>query len=81
MKYGLDVGAHAALAFSLASWVPLEAIPAINAAAHLGYRQIRGSDPGEDAARLAFDTKARFQWLSKLPSGRIERDIGSIQEE
>lgn len=70
-----DVGAHAFLAYNLSYWVPYETIPAINAAAHLGYYQLRHLSPGEEVTKLTFATKKRFRWLSTLPAGRLDHEV------
>jgi hypothetical protein len=70
-----DVGAHAFLGYTLSYWVPHEAIPAINAAAHLGYYQLRKLNPGEEFTKLAFTTMERFRWLSSLPGGRLTHEM------
>jgi hypothetical protein len=75
-----DVGAHTFLAYSLSYWVPHETIPAINAAAHFGYHQLRHLSPGEEITKLAFATKERFRWLSTLPAGRLDHEIAIHKE-
>jgi hypothetical protein len=70
-----DVSAHVFLGYTLSYWVPHEAIPALNGAAHIGYHWLRHLSPGQEVTRLAFSTDERFRWLSTLPGGRLTHEL------
>lgn len=78
----VNFGAPYLLSYGLSFWgVPPQLTLPLVTSANIGYKLKKGESPGADVAKVAYTTQARFKWLARQPSGRIERTLVTIEDQ